>query len=259
MSDKKYSCPICNRLYETYVGMWRHKKEKHHNQEIIVSNEFNCKHCNKSLSDRHCLWRHENKTCKKNLELIKENNPTNNYNITKNKNCSIIQNQTNNIVNNNITVNFNDIGKEDVMELTEEQREQIVKDGLNSLTTLVKFLNFNKDLPQNHTFCNTNLNNKYISTLNVDTKEIEKKRKIDFFDKILIYNLAHLKSINNHISDAVKQDDFEKKIMIIEQYIYFQPEQRKMYIEEINAISYNKRKDIQNTWNKILIGNEITD
>jgi hypothetical protein len=261
MENKIYECLICNKEYSSYYSMWRHKKIKHID-EIKKDDDTNnvCKYCGKILSDRKSRWRHENKTCKKNLELIKKNNPNNNYNITKSKNCSIIQNQTNNnIVNNNITVNFNDIGKEDVMELTEEQREQIVKDGLNSLTTLVKFLNFNKDLPQNHTYCNTNLNNKYISTLNVDTKEIEKKRKIDFFDKILIYNLAHLKSINNHISDAVKQDDFEKKIMIIEKYIYFQPEQRKMYIEEINAICYNKRKDIQNTWNKILIGNEIID
>jgi hypothetical protein len=273
MTDKKYICTECDRIYETYVGMWRHKKDKHKKEhkkqnEIIIDNStyFKCKYCNKELSDRHCLWRHENKTCKKNPELKKENitnNTTNNsntYNISKSKNVSVIQNQTNNnIVNNNITLQFNALGKEDVMQLTDEQKELVIKDGLNSLTTLVKYLNFNKDLPQNHTFCNTNLNNKYISALNIDTKEIEKHRKIDFFDKVLISILAHLKKLNENISDVIKQDEFGKKIEQIENYVYFQADYKKIYVEEINAISYNKRKDIQNTWNKMLIENELND
>jgi hypothetical protein len=275
MSDKKYTCPICDRIYETYVGMWRHKKDKHtHKQEnkkqnnIIIDNTkyFKCKYCNKELSDRHCLWRHENKTCKKNPDFKKENTTTNNsntYNISQNENVSVIQNQTNNNTNNNIvnniTFQFNSLGNENIMELTDEQREQVIKDGLNSLLTLIKYLNFNKDLPQNHTFCNTNLNNKYISTLNSDTNEIEKQRKIEFFDKVLICSLAHLKKLNENISDVIKQDEFEKKIETIEQYIYYKPDYKKIYIEEINAISYNKRKDIQNTWTKMLIGNIIND
>ncbi len=268
MTDKIYVCPICNRNYETYVGMWRHKKDKHKQnkkEEIIIDDfaYFKCKYCNKELSDRHCLWRHENKTCKKNPEFKKDNNTTNNlqtYNISKSKNVSVIQNQTNNnIVNNNITFNFNALGKEDIMQLTEEQRETIIKDGLNSLTTVIKYLNFNKDLPQNHTYCNTNLNNKYISALNIDTKEIEKHRKIDFFDKVLIYSLAHLKKLNENISDVIKQDEFEKKISKIEEYIYYKPDHKKIYVEEINAICYNKRKDVQNTWNKMLIDNNVDD
>lgn len=253
MENKIFECSICDKEYGSYYSMWRHKKLKHSNNNDKEKDEdsYNnvCKFCGKILSNSNSRWRHETKSCKINKELIN--------NVLKNQNVSIIQNQTNiqNNINNNIIINFNEIGKENIMELTEEQREQVINDGLNSLITLVKYLNFNKDLPQNHTYCNTNLNNKYISTLNIDTKEIEKKRKIDFFDKILICSLAHLKSINKYISDAVKQDDFEKKITIIEQYIYFQPEQRKLYIEEINAISYNKRKDVQNTWNKILIEN----
>jgi hypothetical protein len=265
MSEKKYTCPICNRLYETYVGMWRHKKDKHNKKdEIIVNtkNNFNCKYCNKELSDRHCLWRHENKTCKKNPDLYKENISSNNINISKSNNVSVnqIQNQTNNnITNNNITFNFNALGKEDILQLTEEETEAILKDGLDSLITLVKYLNFNKNLPQNHVFCNTNLNNKYISALNTDTREIEKHRKIDYFDKVFVYSVAHLKILNDNISNPVKQDDFTKKLQEIEIYLYTKPEHKKLYIEQINALSYNKRKDIQNTWNKLLFTNELND
>jgi hypothetical protein len=276
MENKIFKCSICIKEYNSYHSLWRHKKIKHSidkNQETNENISNNkCKYCQKILSDRKARWRHETKTCKQNPELNPEfkkenntNNTTNNsntYNISKSKNVSVIQNQTNNtnnIVNNNITLQFNALGKEDIMQLTDEQRELVIKDGLNSLTTLVKYLNFNKDLPQNHTFCNTNLNNKYISALNIDTKEIEKHRKIDFFDKVLISILAHLKKLNENINDIVKQDEFGKKIEQIENYVYFQADYKKIYVEEINAISYNKRKDVQNTWNKMLIENELND
>jgi hypothetical protein len=45
--------------------------------------------------------------------------------------------------------------------------------------------------------------------------------------------------------------------MDIEKYIYGDPHYKKIYVEQINALSYNKRKDIQDTWNKILFGNYI--
>ena len=41
--------------------------------------KYNCKHCNKEMSNRHNLWRHENKSCKKNPNIII--NKFNNYNF----------------------------------------------------------------------------------------------------------------------------------------------------------------------------------
>ncbi len=45
---------------------------------------------------------------------------------------------------------------------------------------------------------------------------------------------------------------FNAKIADIETYLYGKPEYKKIYVEQLNAISYNKRKNIQNTWNRIL-------
>ena len=140
------------------------------------------------------------------------------------------------------------------MELTSDEKETILNDGLNSITTLVEKLNFNDNLPQNHTFCNTNLNNKYIKSLDANTKIVEVKRKVDFFDRVLLCSLAHLKKLNETNYDGIKQDDFAKKIEQIEIYISHRPEYKKIYIDEINAICYNKRNAVQNTWNKILLG-----
>ena len=41
-------------------------------------------------------------------------------------------------------------------ELNEEEIEEIKNDGLNSLITLIKHLNFNDRLPENHTFVSGN-------------------------------------------------------------------------------------------------------
>jgi hypothetical protein len=249
-----YKCNQCNIEFKTNSGLWKHNKNKHINNILI--NIYKCKYCDKELSDRHSLWRHENKTCKKNPELNKtEILITNQFNISDNG----VVNQINNKINNNVTINFNAIGKEDILALNEKQKEEVLNDGLNSIITLIKHLNFNKDIPENHTFCNTNLNNKYISALNTKTNEIEKHRKVDYFDRVLFYSIAHLKKLNETIEDYVKQDDFEKKIVEIEKYIYLNPEHKKIYGEQLNLLSYNKKNMIQNTWNMILFGNIIND
>ena len=48
---------------------------------------------------------------------------------------------------------------------------------LNCIISLISLLNFNQEIPENHNFCTTVLNDKYISTINTETLEIEKQRK----------------------------------------------------------------------------------
>ena len=71
----------------------------------------NCKHCQKELSNRHSLWRHENKVCKKNSDLSKN---IININENNDSNISVIQNQT------NININFISLENQNVLELKEE-------------------------------------------------------------------------------------------------------------------------------------------
>ncbi len=40
---------------------------------------------------------------------------------------------------------------------------------LNCIISLISLLNFNQEIPENHTFCTTALNDKYISTINTET------------------------------------------------------------------------------------------
>jgi hypothetical protein len=246
----QYKCNKCNIEFKTNSGLWKHNKIKH--IEFIEETIFECKYCNKHLSDRHSLWRHENKACKENPELIK-----NIININKNShsNISVIQNQT------NITINFNSLGEENILDITEKQKEEIINDGIDGIITLIKHLNFNKDLPQNHLFCTTNLNNKYVNSLNLETNKIEKFRKFDFFEKVFKNSLKHMKTLNNTIKDVDIQDKFEKKIEDIEKRIfdYLEPVHQKIFHNDLNLLSYNQRDIVRKSWEDSLSKNEITD
>jgi hypothetical protein len=122
----------------------------------------------------------------------------------------------------------------------------------NSLIKLIEFVNFNNNNPQNHTFCTTSLNNKYVSTLNTETKEIEKHRKVDVYDKVLFFGLNHIDMLKDKIINRRKKKEFTKKIEELEKNIYGDIKYKKIFIEQLNALSYNKRNMINTTWDKYL-------
>ena len=253
MSNNIVKCTICDNEYNSYFTMWRHRKLKHadmdKNNVKIVPTDSKCKHCNKEFSNKHNLLRHENNSCKKNQELIKT---IINVNDNNNSNINIIQNQT------NITINFNSLGNENVLDLTEKQKEEIINDGIDGIITLIKHLNFNKDIPQNHLFCTTNLNNKYMNALNLENNKIEKIRKFDFFEKVFKNSLKHMKTLNNTIKDIDIQDKFEKKIADIENRIfnYLEPFHMKLFHDDLNILSYNQRDIVRKTWEDSLSKND---
>jgi hypothetical protein len=252
MSTKKtYNCESCEKKFETATGLWKHKKNKHTEPVKIINENSICKYCNKDFYDRTSRWRHEKKYCKLNTNNDPKYNHVEKANINKlamdNSNIIDTQNITN---NQTINIYFNGTGKENIDELNEDEIGEILNDGLSSLITLIKHLNFNERLPENHTFCTTNLNNKYISALNEETKEIEKHRKVDFFDKVFLYALNHFDMLKDKITNKTKQKKFIDKIKDITLALYGK-EYKKIYVEQINALTYNNRNKIQSTWEKI--------
>lgn len=271
MADtKKYKCSECTKEYESYIGMWRHKKEKHKNAPIIQpiqitdENKFKiCKYCNKEFSNANHRWRHEKQNCKKNPAKINPNTNTTastqpiqqTINNTVNNNIqaqNIIQTQ-NNTQNNVFNISFNKLGNEDLNILTQEEIEEIIDNGLNSIIKLIEFINFNKAHPQNHTFCTTNLNNNFASILNTDTNEIETKPKVDIYDKVLYYALRHIKELRHKIIDKKKRKTFKDKITEIEQNIFGgEAKYKKIVIDQLKSLSYTKRNMVEKTWDKYI-------
>jgi hypothetical protein len=237
--------------------MWRHRKDKHSDidkLDIDISpRDFKCIFCNKDLANKYSLQRHINLSCKRNPE---SNRYVTNINVTENinSNVNVIQSQTNIIIN-----NFNSLGNENILDLTEKQKEEIINDGIDGIITLIKHINFNKDIPQNHLFCTTNINNKYVNALNLENNKIEKYRKFDFFEKVFKNSLKHMKTLNNTIKDVYIQDNFERKIAEIEKKIfnYLEPFHMKLFHDDLNILSYNQRDIVRKTWEDSLGKNDL--
>lgn len=249
----EFYCNICNINFKTNSGLWKHNKK--HQPENELNKKHICKYCEKELSNRHSRWRHENNTCTKNPEIHPEINTINTAQTINNVDAqnytqNNIQTQNNTNIHNNNTINitFNKLGNEDISILTQEEIEEIIDNGLNSIIKLIEFINFNNAHPQNHTFCTTSLNNKYTSVLNTETNTIEKHRKVDIYDKVLFYAINHIDMLKDKIIDKKKRKRFNKKIIELEKNIYGDIKYKKIFIEQLNALSYNKRSMINNTW-----------
>ena len=258
MEEKSFICLLCNKEYSSYMGLWKHKKTKHNEIEKKEINNKICKYCNKEFSDRRNRWRHEKTICKIKSETINNSNNTNNLTATNNSNSNIVQNNIqnqNNIKNQHqhINITINKLGCEDISILSQDNIEEIINNGLDCAIKLIELINFNKEHPENHTFCTTNLNNKYTSVLNTETNEIEKKLKIDVFDKVLFYALNHIDMLKDQITDKKKKKKFTEKIQELELKMCNNDKSyKKIFIEQLNAISYNNKKIVSNTWDNYL-------
>ncbi len=141
--------------------------------------------------------------------------------------------------------------------MTQDEIEEIINNGLSSIIKLIEFINFNKNHPQNHTFCTTNIHGKYASVLNTNTKEVELQRKIDIYDKILYYGILHIKKLKNKIKDKVKRKLFKEKITELETKIFGFGDRnyKKIVFEQIAALSYSKKHIVRETWDKYIKDN----
>ncbi len=260
--EKKYHCDLCEKKYDTRGGLWKHTQSKHNDTNIKKSNNV-CKYCKKDFSDRKARWRHEKTICKSKLDNSNLDNSKNIINNIKKINNSTIgkmstdnstfNDNSTNIQNQTINITINRLGCEDINVLTQDNIEEIINNGLDCAIKLIELINFNKEHPQNHSFCTTSLNNKYTSVFNTETNEIEKKRKIDVFDNVLMYALNHIDMLKDRIMDKRKRKKFAEKIKELELNMCKGDKgYRKIFIEQLNAISYNNKKMINETWDNYL-------
>jgi len=280
-----YTCEKCNLFYVTYNGLWKHNKKHHGNVSMTnVSHslpnmgdiemeikKFICKICKKTYNNRNSKYKHQ-KTCSENINNIKqlEIKFTNELDKLKTEINNKVKKKT---INNNYgiinNITINKIGSENLLEFTDNEISQIFNKELESVIIFIELLNFVdplriyiinsksivERLPQNHSYCTTSLESKYLSTYNDETKTIEKDRKKYFFDKILNssidrieilykhnknkFNIKKRKQIENNIINlkSIKNYDFNNKVL-------------KEIINKMNLISYNKKNLIQKTWHE---------
>ncbi len=61
-----------------------------------------------------------------------------------------------------------------------------------------------------------------------------------------------MKTLNSMIKSRTKKKRFNDTIIEIEKYLFTNSEYKKIYIDLINVLSYNKRNLVDATWKKII-------
>ena len=206
---------------------------------------YNNKHCNKVLSHRNSRWVHE-KVCKQKTQVE-------NYQYNKNIN---IQNNNNNNNNKTINIYVNGVGHENLKDIPYNDVIKILSNGgSKSILDYIKSVYFNKDLPENHSFCTTNIKSPYLSVLNNNTKTPELFQKKYYFDELIKKVNDRIKQLyKNYINDTFVTENKDKiKNMLYSNQNFVE----KFYgdkilnslIKEIEALTYNYRQTVIDTWN----------
>jgi len=264
--DILYKCLICDKKYKSKSGYWKHNDRKHKEeikQEEIKEKEgdYKCKYCNKKYNLRQNKWKHE-KSCKnkddyRNLVEQVKNLTTKIDEIKENKGIksqvatNIVNNYTTNTLNDNkkqIIINTAP-GLESIAHLTINEQKEIMDKGLDSLMYLIKITNFNKDSPENHSYCVTALNDKHASMIDVLTNSIIKTDKYGLFDKVLVNTIKNLEIISNNKKFTYKQkNEYREKIETLKNLMFCNRRGLKRYYTEINLMSYNNKDVVLETW-----------
>jgi hypothetical protein len=219
-----------------------------------------CKFCNKQLANRHSCWRHEQK-CKlsnrKTLEEQIKNLSDEIKEIKENKvNAHNTTNNSHNINNSHNTTNIqyiiNPPSNSSIKHISYKMQKDILDKGLNSLIYLIELVNFNKTVPENHSFCVTSINDTYASMIDEKTNKVIKTNKCDLFDTVLTANLETLEKLTNNPKFSSKErDEYKSKITYLKTSIHNNIKYMKRYRKDINLISYNNKEIIKDTWENL--------
>ena len=256
------------------MGLWKHNRKYHIDKMTTIAekrlqNDFNinltennkkfeCEFCSNTFTRKNNLNNHIKNVCKKNKSnvkneiIVKLNKLENELEKIKLKPLTInnIHNINNGTINKGPIINnfLNKTGNENLSVISEKEIEYIMDQEMNSIITLINMLNFNEDFPENHTFCTTSLNDKYISTINIETLTIEKQRKKDFYDSLLYSGLNKIKLLLNKLTSKSKKEEYKNTIDNLTEYVLISDKGKKAYLELVNALTFNKRELVQSTW-----------
>jgi len=276
----RYSCKICNKNYASASSIWNHNNKFHnvldntstiHRQytdnttTIQNKSNYSCNFCNNKFTTRQAKNLHIKKYCK-NKDIIVANNQINNTNNQINIDNKQINNGTINN-NNQKQIIINQIGRESIDCLPIKDILRIISEGNNMPITCIRKLNFNKNIPENHSFCTTTLEGKHFTRINHKTQKPEKINKVDFINEVLD---SSLRFINNISMMTEFDEDYREKIpldyqnkmrdIVDNQHKFCDANNRKAFFNCINDMSYNFKDIILETWKLIQpINKEDTD
>jgi hypothetical protein len=203
---KKYVCLYCDKSYSRTDSLARHtehfckNKKQHDDKNILI----------KKMSDEIEALKQIILTNKEYLQS-NTNNIINNMTNSNNKTTNNIQNNST-----NVQVNINGFGKEDLekLDILDAIKVYLRSTGGNIIANMLRYINLNKNHPENHNICITDMSREIVKMHN-GKKYIYKKfknAKYDIVDKVV----DNINEIVNKYKDGnyKKSDDINNKIDI---------------------------------------------
>lgn len=129
--EKMYKCEGCEKEFSSRSGLFEHKKKKHSESKTYTDELTLMKQKYEELEKR-----------QKELEAIIQTQSIGNNNIIT------TNNNTQN--NQNINININNFGQEDISHLTKDFLDDCVKRLNTGMKNLMKQIHFNPEIPENH-------------------------------------------------------------------------------------------------------------
>jgi len=275
----EFFCNLCNKNYKSYKSLWNHNNIYHSDENLRINDNktrnFTCQFCDKKFTSQQNREVHIKNSCKNknnnNNKLEKEvltlkkevkqlrdiikqsgispNKITNNNNITNNNITN--NNITNNTINNVVMVKM--IGTENIKDLNFKELLEIFDKHLESPIKLAEHLNFNERLPENHNFCSTSLEGKYVQTYNTKLLKHEPKLKKYFFAEIILMFIKYLQELYKDIKNKIpkkKQQQVEDCLEILNTMKNRKPNDKVFngLIKELIGLSYNRKDIVLDTW-----------
>ena len=250
-----YNCEICNLIYKTRNGLFKHNKKYHPTNDDKTPKNYMCNYCSKAYITRQSRWMHEQKckiTTEKKKSLEEQVKLLNvKVQILEQKPNSVTNNTTNNNIT-NIQYVINAPTASSINHLTFDHQKNILNKGLNSLTYLIENVNFNKSIPENHSYCVTGINDKHASVIDEKTNTIVKTNKDDLYDNVLTSHLELLEQLSkNPKFNKEEKQNYTEKINYLKTSMYQNNKFKKRYKSDINLISYNNKDMIKETWKNL--------
>ena len=236
--------------------------------EQSIQTKKTCMFCNKNFNNKNNVERHILSSCQIKKDMLNEKNKIiedkNKVKIQEESNklhaeikslkntvAKLIKKQTNNITynqvinntNNNLIININSFGKEDLSHITEADYKKYLSGFFPGFIKFIEKVHFDDNVPENHNICISNLKSKYVYVY--ENNKWIVKEKDDILDNFITkkYNLLTDKfeefEENNIINDKII-DNFKEF-----QENYDNVESQKNTKNNIMLMIYNNRDKVK--------------
>jgi len=245
-------CKFCNKIFCKKGNLERHiniacliKKnleqeiEDITNKRIILENDNNKEEDIDELYEQINFQQTEIDILKQTIEKLLNRQCSNNFTIQQ-----IINNNNINNINNNLYVNINSFGKEDLSHITEKDYKKYMSGFFPGFIKFIEKIHFDKNMPENHNIYITNLKSKYTTIYDNENKKWLTKNKDEIIDNLIRKNYNILDGKCDEFEEKEINEDVIKKFRSFQKN-YMDEESQKNTKDNVMLLLYNNRDKVE--------------